>query len=112
MNLSIIVACIPFLKPFMDSLQTGLLSSEVRTLTPGYALGSQWQKGQGAMSNEDSAGSKARTKTHESSHRVSSTAGESRSRNLESRSSDRSDKIIIQTNNGLPTSSGRYDMGY
>jgi hypothetical protein len=64
------------------------------------------------MSNEDSAGSKARTKTHESSHQVSSTAGESRSRDLESRSSDRSDKIIIQTNKGLPTSSGRYDMGY
>ena len=96
MNLSIIVACIPFLKPSMDSLQTGLLSSEVRTLTPGYALGSQWQKGQGAMSNEDSAGSKARTKTHESNHQVASTAGESRSRDLESRSSDRSDKIIIQ----------------
>lgn len=33
-NLSIIVSCIPFLKPFMDSLQTGVLASDLRTRHP------------------------------------------------------------------------------
>ncbi|MCJ1465194.1 hypothetical protein MMC07_003810 [Pseudocyphellaria aurata] len=30
-NISIIVSCIPFLKPVMDSLQTGVLASDLRT---------------------------------------------------------------------------------
>ena len=33
-NLSIIVSCIPFLKPFMDSLQTGVLASDLRSRHP------------------------------------------------------------------------------
>ena len=29
-NLSVVVACIPFLKPFLDSLQTGAISGNIR----------------------------------------------------------------------------------
>ena len=45
-NLSIVVACIPFIKPVMESLQTGLLASDVHTAAPlqrpNYAL--RWLK--------------------------------------------------------------------
>ena len=34
LNISIIASCVPFLKPFTDSLQTGLLTSDLHTLTP------------------------------------------------------------------------------
>ena len=41
-NLSVIVTCIPFIKPVMDSLQTGILVSDVHTTVsarqPSYAL--------------------------------------------------------------------------
>ncbi|MCJ1426815.1 hypothetical protein MMC29_004718 [Sticta canariensis] len=33
-NFSIMVSCVPFLKPVMDSLQTGVLASDLRTRTP------------------------------------------------------------------------------
>lgn len=33
-NFSIIVSCVPFLKPVMDSLQTGVLASDLRTRNP------------------------------------------------------------------------------
>ncbi|KAL8952508.1 MAG: hypothetical protein Q9222_001576 [Ikaeria aurantiellina] len=45
-NLSIIVTCIPFIKPVMDSLQTGILASDIHTTTrtqePSHAL--RWLK--------------------------------------------------------------------
>lgn len=34
MNGSIIASCIPFLKPFAENLQTGLLTSDLHTFTP------------------------------------------------------------------------------
>ena len=34
MNLSVIVACIPFTKPFVDSLQGGMFNADPRILTP------------------------------------------------------------------------------
>lgn len=41
-NLSIIVTCIPFIKPVMDSLQTGILASSIHATTktqePSHAL--------------------------------------------------------------------------
>lgn len=41
-NLSVITTCVPFIKPIIDSLQTGILASDIHTLTssrhPSYAL--------------------------------------------------------------------------
>ena len=34
-NLSIIAACIPFFKPIMDSLQSGIYAADLRSLNPG-----------------------------------------------------------------------------
>ncbi|KAL8682987.1 MAG: hypothetical protein Q9186_000982 [Xanthomendoza sp. 1 TL-2023] len=44
-NLSILITCVPFIKPVMDSLQTGILASDVhatRSRHPSYAL--RWLK--------------------------------------------------------------------
>ena len=41
-NLSIVVMAVPFLKPFMDSLQTGILASDLRRLAPIQASGLGW----------------------------------------------------------------------
>jgi hypothetical protein len=35
MDISIIVSCIPFLKPFTDNLQTGILAGDLHTYTAG-----------------------------------------------------------------------------
>ncbi|KAI4221145.1 MAG: hypothetical protein LQ349_007916 [Xanthoria aureola] len=57
--LSVIVTCIPFIKPVMDGLQTGILASNVHTTTrtqePSLAL--SWLKGN--STGERSAGSPA-----------------------------------------------------
>lgn len=63
MNVSIILSCVPFLKPFTDSLQTGILTSDLHTLTPantGYArnfklrnLGKDASSGSGGSNNKE-----------------------------------------------------------
>ena len=41
-NLSVVVMAVPFLKPFMDSLQTGILASDLRRLAPIKTSGLAW----------------------------------------------------------------------
>lgn len=38
MNMTIIISCIPFMKPFTDSLQTGILASDLHALTRGTGI--------------------------------------------------------------------------
>jgi hypothetical protein len=48
-NISIIVACVPFLKPFMESLQTGFIVGGVQVLNPRGGLGSDYAMGSVAV---------------------------------------------------------------
>jgi len=42
MCISVIATCVPFLKPFTDSLQTGLLTSDLRTITAANSSYGNW----------------------------------------------------------------------
>jgi hypothetical protein len=81
---SIITACIPFLTPVMNSLQTGILSSDLRSL-PGrqtaqgyrynYPLGSIGKGSSGLYSSRGSHASQAWAKSRNPSNNVTITTG-------------------------------------
>ena len=61
-NLSIVIMAVPFLKPFMDSLQTGILASDLRRLAPIQTSGLGWSSARPFRSlKQGSSAGKVRT---------------------------------------------------
>ena len=103
MNISIIVACIPFFKPFIQGLESGLLTSDLRVLAPTFSANTTNRDGSTINRSGDSSraprfGSgiwQELTKSRLSS-RVKS------SQNTSKRDSD-SEQIILDQRAGLET---------
>ena len=60
-NLSLVVMAIPFLKPFIDSLQTGILASDLRRLAPIKSSGLGWSSARPFRSLGKDSSSKLRS---------------------------------------------------
>ncbi|KAI4123160.1 MAG: hypothetical protein LQ338_005409 [Usnochroma carphineum] len=113
-NASILVACIPFLKPFMQGLESGLLTSDLRVRGPTKSLfaniSSDMEVGKGRkdngyplnrMSGNNKSGIRRGSRSlgwygdDGLGHRVN-IAHQPRDRDFERRSSSGSDKMIIK----------------
>lgn len=51
-NLGIIVACLPFFRPFIESLESGLLTSDLRLLAPTFSTGGSVISHHGSAAHE------------------------------------------------------------
>jgi hypothetical protein len=95
-NFSIFVTAIPFLKPIMDGLHTGILASDLRSMggasflrSSSYALGSRGKFTQGT--SKDHPGMWTRTKGKESGHTTTAVSGKARSNSAAS-----DERMVIQ----------------
>lgn len=114
-NASVLVACIPFLKPFMQGLESGLLTSDLRVRGPTKSLfanlSSDMEVGKGRKDNgyplNRISGNKSKSRVSHGSpsngrfadeplgHRVN-IHHQPLDRDFESRTSTGSDKMIIK----------------